>query len=80
MQSATWTHKVAERVVTFAPLWSGTQASREPTRRGRAYRDMAFANQHLLVDSINFVRVAPDSLASWKELSPAGHVGWYRHD
>jgi alkylation response protein AidB-like acyl-CoA dehydrogenase len=68
LQSASWTHKVAERVVSFARLWSGTQAFREPSRMGRVARDMSVATQHLIVDDINFVNTAPELLALWKAL------------
>jgi alkylation response protein AidB-like acyl-CoA dehydrogenase len=68
LQSASWSHKVADRVVAFARLWSGTQAFREPSRVGRAARDIGVATQHLIIDDINFVNAAPDLLASWKTL------------
>ncbi|WP_285313465.1 acyl-CoA dehydrogenase family protein [Pseudarthrobacter sp. fls2-241-R2A-168] len=67
-QSATWTHKVAERVVNFARLWSGSPSFRQPSRIGRVFRDMAVATQHLQVDDISFVNTAPDLLAAWKAL------------
>jgi alkylation response protein AidB-like acyl-CoA dehydrogenase len=67
-QSANWSHKVAERVVNFARLWSGTQAFREPSRLGRVFRDVSVATQHIQVDDINLVNSAPDLLAAWRAL------------
>jgi alkylation response protein AidB-like acyl-CoA dehydrogenase len=65
LQSGVWSTKVAERVVRFAHLWSGSQSFQAGSRMGRIFLDAAVATQHVQVDDIGFVGTAPDLLASW---------------
>ena len=67
LQAAVWSTKVAERVVRFAHLWSGSQSFQKGSRMGRIFLDMAIATQHVQVDDIGFVNNAPALLASWME-------------
>jgi len=67
-QATKYAHEVAENVVGFARLWSGTAAFREPSMLARAARDVSVATQHLQVDSICLVDVGPALIDSWKKL------------
>lgn len=65
-QASTWCHHVAERVMYFARLWSGTQSFRNPSTLGRAVRDEAVLTQHLLIDNITLVDAAGPLLEKWR--------------
>jgi len=65
LQSSTWVHYVATRIVDFCRLWGGTQAFRNPSALGRVVRDMGVATQHVLVDPKVLADAAPEILRSW---------------
>ncbi|MCH5677562.1 acyl-CoA dehydrogenase family protein [Streptomyces gilvus] len=66
-QAAVWAHRVVDDVVGFARLWGGTQAFRNPSVLGRVVRDAAVLTQHLHVDNIWLVDVAPQLLQGAKK-------------
>lgn len=70
-QAVTFTHHTAERVVSFARVWSGSQAFRNE-KMERVVRDTSMVTQHQLVDSISLVQAAPAILESYRH-PPAAH-------
>lgn len=66
-QAAVWVHRVVDDVVSFARLWGGTQAFRNPSVLGRVVRDANVLTQHLHVDNIWLVDVAPQLVESAKK-------------
>ncbi len=65
-QVNTYVHMVGAKVTSFAQLWGGTQAVRNPSALGRAVRDMGIAKTHLFVDPNTMVAAAPTLLESWR--------------
>lgn len=68
-QAVTFTHHTAERVVSFARVWSGSQAFRNPGAMERVVRDTSMITQHQLVDTISLVQAAPAILESYRHLA-----------
>ncbi len=68
VQAAVAAHNVASEIVQFCHLWSGSASLRNPSRLGRAVRDMMAATQHLLVDQKMLVDCAPAIIASWRDV------------
>ncbi len=64
-QATTWVHQVADDVVRFCHLWSGSEVIRPDTALGRVSRDMAIATQHVVVDPITLVDGAPAVMQAW---------------
>jgi len=65
-QAATWVTTVADEVVNFCHLWSGTQAVRNPSAMGRVTRDMSVAKNHLFVDPVTYTTTTAPILAAWR--------------
>lgn len=65
-QSATWAHTVASEAVDFCQLWIGTPSFRNPSALGRAWRDIAVARTHAVVDQFTLADAATPILEAWR--------------